>query len=117
MRNLLKTLPVCAASTFITGKNSGLSLKISGNSGKGKSSGADAFLDLIPSDMLIKGGLSDKYLYYADDLQAGSLCFVDDKDLSPPMKELVKTSITNFQKSEHHRTVINGEPSTMKTQI
>lgn len=42
-------------------------------------------------------------------MQAGSLCFVDDKELSEPMKELVKNSITNFQKPEHHRTVINGE--------
>ena len=60
--------------------------------------------------MLIKGGLSDKYLYYSNDMQAGSVCFVDDKDPSPPMKELMKNSITNFQKTEHHRTVINGEP-------
>lgn len=105
-----ETLPVCAASALIIGKNSGLSEKISGGSGKGKSSAVEAFLDLIPSYMLIKGGLSDKYLFYADDMQAGSICFVDDKELSEPMKELVKSSITNFQKSEHHRTVINGEP-------
>jgi len=107
---LVDTLPVCAASTFLIGKNSGLPIKISGSSGKGKSSGVDSFLDLIPSYMLIKGGLSDKYLYYSDDMQAGSICFVDDKELSEPMKELVKNSITNFQKPEHHRTVINGEP-------
>jgi DNA primase catalytic core len=107
---LADTLPVCVASTFLIGKNSGLPIKISGSSGKGKSSGVDAFLDLIPPYMLIKGGLSDKYLYYSDDMQAGSICFVDDKELSEPMKELVKNSITNFQKPEHHRTVINGEP-------
>jgi hypothetical protein len=105
-----ETLAVCAASTFIIGKNSGLSVKISGDSGKGKSSAVEAFLDLIPSSMLIKGSLSDKYLFYTDDMQAGSICLVDDKELSEPMKELVKSSITNFQKSEHHRTVINGEP-------
>lgn len=107
---LVETLPVCAASTFITGKNSGLPIKITGYSGKGKSSGSDSFLELVPSYMVIKGGLSDKYLYYAEDLQAGSICFVDDKELSPSLQELVKNSITNFQNPEHYRTVINGEP-------
>ena len=93
---LVETLPVCVASTFIVGKNSGLSMKISGGSGKGKYAGANTFTELVPPYLLIKGGLSDKYLYYSDDMQAGSLCFVDDKELSEPMKELVKNQLFPF---------------------
>jgi len=105
-----QTLIACAGSTFIVGKNAGLHFKPSGESGKGKTSGVDTFLDQLPPSMIIRGGLSDKYIYYGDDINAGSICFVDDRDLSDNLKEVVKNSISNFQKPEFHRTVINGTP-------
>ncbi len=103
-----QTLLACAGSTFITGKNAGLHFKPSGESGKGKTSGVDTYLNQLPPSMIIRGGLSDKYIYYGDDINAGSICFVDDRDLSDNLKEVVKNSISNFQTPEYHRTVIQG---------
>lgn len=105
-----KTLPVCAASAFVIENNDGLHFKPSGESGKGKTSGIDAFLNLLPPAMVVRGGISDKHVYYAgNEIRAGSIVFMDDRELSDNLKGVVKNSISNFQKPEPHRTVIDGK--------
>jgi DNA primase catalytic core len=105
-----KTLPVCVASTFIVGDNAGLSVIITGPSGKGKSKAVNDYFDLLPPSMAIKAGFSDKYLYYSDTILPGSISFLDDRELSPAAIELCKNSMTNFQVPIEYKTVINGEP-------
>lgn len=105
-----KTLPVCAASAFVIENNDGLHFKPSGESGKGKTSGIDAFLDLLPPAMVVRGGISDKYIYYAGkEIRDGSIIFMDDRELSDNLKGVVKNSISNFQNPEAHKTVIDGK--------
>lgn len=105
-----KTLLVCAASTLATGANGGLHFKPSGESGKGKTSGIDTFLQLLPPSMIVRGGISDKYIYYAgDEINDGSIIFMDDRDLTDNLKGVVKNSISNFQSPEAHKTVLDGK--------
>lgn len=106
-----KTLPLCAISTMILGENKGLHFKQSGESGKGKTSGIDSFLSLLPPSMVIRGSISDKYVYYSpeEDITDGSLIFIDDRELSESLKGVVKTSVSNYQNPEAHRTVIDGK--------
>ncbi len=105
-----KTLLVCAASTLVVGANGGLHFKPSGESGKGKTSGVDAFLNLLPPSMIVRGGISDKYIYYAgEEINDGSIIFMDDRDLSDNLKGVVKNSISNFQNPEAHKTVLDGK--------
>jgi DNA primase len=104
-------LPLAVASTLITGANYGIHLKISGNSGKGKSDAVNKFLSkILPEGMAIRSGMSDKYLYYTKTILSGSAVSVDDKTLSTNLQEIVKNTVTNFQKPESYRTVIDGEP-------
>lgn len=106
-----KALTVCASSTLVVGANEGLHFKPSGESGKGKTSGIDTFLNLLPSAMVVRGGISDKYIYYAkDEISDGSIIFMDDRDLSDNLKGVVKNSISNFQNPEAHKTVLDGKP-------
>ena len=105
-----KTLPVCAASAFITGNNAGLPLIIIGPSGKGKSDAVNDFFDLLPPSIALRTGFSDKYLYYSNDILPGSVSFLDDKELTGAFKELAKNLQTNFQVPVEYRTVIDGEP-------
>ncbi|WP_292379182.1 toprim domain-containing protein [Methanosarcina sp. UBA289] len=105
-----KTLPVCVASAYIIGDNAGLSLIITGPSGKGKSNAVNDFFDLLPPGIAVRSGFSDKYLYYSESILPGSISFLDDRELSPQMKEFCKNSMTNFQKPAVWGTVINGEP-------
>lgn len=106
-----KILPLVAISTLILGDNSGLHFKQSGDSGKGKTSGIDAFLKLVPPSMVIRGSISDKYVYYSpeEDIRDGSIIFIDDRELSESLKGVVKTAVSNFQNPEPHRTVIDGK--------
>jgi hypothetical protein len=110
-----KTLLTCATSTMILGHNSGIHFKPSGASGKGKTSAIDTFLELLPPSMIVRGGISDKYLYYAEDeINDGSIIFMDDRELNPELKDLVKTSTSNFQEPETHHTIVDKKPRAFK---
>ena len=110
-----RSLAVCATSTFVVEENDGLHFKPSGESGKGKTSGIDAFLNLLPPSMVVRGGISDKYIYYAEsEIKDGSIIFMDDRLLSENLKGVVKNSISNFRNPEPHRTVIDGKAVTYK---
>jgi|GEM_PF-2222456 len=110
-----RSLAVCATSTLVAEENDGLHFKPSGESGKGKTSGIDAFLNLLPPSMVVRGGISDKYIYYAEnEIKDGSIIFMDDRLLSENLKGVVKNSISNFRNPESHRTVIDGKAVTYK---
>lgn len=110
-----KTLLACATSTMILGHNSGIHFKPSGASGKGKTAAINAFLELLPPSMIVRGGISDKYLYYAEDeINDGSIIFMDDRELSSELKGLVKTSTSNFQEPEMHHTIVDKQSRAFK---
>lgn len=65
--------------------------------------------------MVVRGSISNKYVYYAkDEINDGSIIFIDDRKLSADLEGFVKTSISNFQEPEEHKTVIDGKPAQFK---
>lgn len=105
-----KTLLTCAASTMVLGRNGGLHFKPSGESGKGKTSGIDSLFQLLPRCMYIRGSISDKFIFYAgDEIGDGTLLFMDDRRMSPNLEDVVKNTVSNYQRPEKHRTVIDGK--------
>ncbi|WP_425515767.1 hypothetical protein [Methanofollis formosanus] len=83
----------------------GLHVAISGISGKGKTHTCETMLDLIPKAFQITGTVSDKALYYHDDLRPGSVFLFDDVSLSDDMQELLKNATTRFREPIEHRTL------------
>uniref|UniRef100_UPI0037424640 hypothetical protein n=1 Tax=Methanofollis aquaemaris TaxID=126734 RepID=UPI0037424640 len=83
----------------------GLHVAISGISGKGKTHTCETMLDLIPKAFQITGTVSDKALYYHDDLRSGSVFLFDDVSLSDDMQELLKSATTRFREPIEHRTL------------
>jgi energy-coupling factor transporter ATP-binding protein EcfA2 len=65
----------------------GLHVAISGNSGKGKSHACTTMLNLIPESHRMTGTVSNKALYYADDLRPGTVILFDDTSLSDDLQE------------------------------
>ncbi|MDE4907745.1 hypothetical protein L0665_03850 [Methanogenium marinum] len=83
----------------------GLHVSISGNSGKGKTHACNAMGHLLPEEYRIKGTLSDKALFYDDDLRPGTVLLFDDIGLSDDMQELLKSATANFREPIVHRTL------------
>ena len=83
----------------------GLHVSISGNSGKGKSHACTAMLNLIPESHRMTGTVSNKALYYADDLQPGTVILFDDTSLSDDLQEVLKSATSSFHEPIEHRTV------------
>ncbi len=83
----------------------GLHVAISGNSGKGKTHACTTMLDLIPEDYRLKGTVSNKALYYADDLRPGTVILFDDTTLSDDLQEVLKSATSSFHEPIVHRTV------------
>lgn len=83
----------------------GLHVSISGESGKGKSHAIDTMRTLIPPKYRIEGRVSDKALFYMEDLQPGTVITLDDVSLSDQMQEILKGVTTSFQKPFPYRTV------------
>ncbi|PKL58600.1 MAG: hypothetical protein CVV33_10625, partial [Methanomicrobiales archaeon HGW-Methanomicrobiales-4] len=83
----------------------GLHVSISGESGKGKSHAIDTMRTLIPPKSRIEGRVSDKALFYMEDLQPGTVITLDDVSLSDQMQEVLKGVTTSFQKPFPYRTV------------
>jgi len=83
----------------------GLHVMISGESGKGKSHAIDTMRTLIPPDSKIEGRVSDKALFYMEDLRPGTVITLDDVSLSDQMQEILKGVTTSFQKPFPYRTV------------
>nr|WP_319539612.1 hypothetical protein [uncultured Methanospirillum sp.] len=83
----------------------GLHVSISGESGKGKSHTMDTMRSLIPPEFRIEGRMSDKALFYMEDLNPGTVITLDDVSLSDQMQEILKGVTTSFQKPFPYRTV------------
>ena len=95
----------CAVASTYMLNSSGLNIKPSGESGKGKSDGAKKFLHLLPDHMKIIGSLSGKAMFYDDSLKIGTVIYTDDVLLNEDIVSTIKQATTNFQEETLHRTV------------
>ncbi len=103
-RTVAESLAMSIASQSVENTN-GLHVAISGNSGKGKTHACTTMQNLIPEAYRLKGTVSDKALYYDDDLQAGTVLLFDDVALSDDLQEVLKSATTNFREPIEHRTL------------
>ncbi|PWR72566.1 hypothetical protein [Methanospirillum lacunae] len=83
----------------------GLHVSITGESGKGKSHAIETMKSLVPKKFRLEGRMSDKALFYMEDLCAGSVISLDDVSLSDQMQEVLKGVTSSFQKPFLYRTV------------
>ena len=83
----------------------GLHVSISGNSGKGKTHACNAMVRLLPEAYRMTGTVSDKALFYYDDLRPGTVLLFDDVTLSDDMQEVLKSATANFRAPIIHRTL------------
>jgi hypothetical protein len=83
----------------------GLHVAISGNSGKGKTHACNTMLSLLPEEFRMKGTVSNKALYYHDQLRPGSVLLFDDVSLSDDLQEILKAATASFREPIEHRTV------------
>lgn len=103
-RIVAECLAMSVASQSVANTN-GLHVAISGNSGKGKSHACGAMLDLVPEAYKMTGTVSNKALYYADDLRPGTVILFDDTTLSDDLQEVLKSATSSFHEPIEHRTV------------
>jgi len=83
----------------------GLHVSISGESGKGKSHAIETMKRLVPPEFCIEGRMSDKALFYMEELRPGSIITLDDVSLSEQMQEILKGVTSSFQRPFPYRTV------------
>ena len=98
----------CLIMSFASRKvinSNGLHVLVTGESGKGKSHAFDTMIQHIPPECRLDGRLSDKALFYAEDLREGSAICLDDVGLSEKMQETLKGVTTSFKKPFIYRTV------------
>jgi len=103
-RTVAECLAMSIASQSVA-NTKGLHVAISGNSGKGKSHACVTMLNLIPADYKLTGTVSNKALYYADDLRPGTVILFDDTSLSDDLQEVLKSATSSFHEPIEHRTV------------
>ncbi|HNQ32652.1 MAG TPA: hypothetical protein PKJ93_02630, partial [Methanoculleus sp.] len=103
-RTVAECLVMSLASQSVENTN-GLHVAVSGNSGKGKTHACTTMQDLIPDAYKLKGTVSDKALYYDDDLRPGTAFLFDDVTLSDDLQEVLKSATANFREPIMHRTV------------
>jgi len=103
-RTVAESLSISVVSRSVENTN-GLHVAISGNSGKGKTHACTTMLNLLPETSRLKGTVSDRALYYDDDLRAGTVFLFDDVTLSPDLQDLLKSSTSNFREPIEHRTL------------
>ncbi|MDE4907303.1 hypothetical protein L0665_01535 [Methanogenium marinum] len=103
-RTVAECLLMSVASQSVE-NTSGLHVSISGNSGKGKTHACNAMVRLLPEEYRLTGTVSDKALFYYDDLRPGTVLLFDDVTLSDDMQELLKSATANFREPIKHRTL------------
>ncbi|MDX8551224.1 hypothetical protein KHC33_12740 [Methanospirillum sp. J.3.6.1-F.2.7.3] len=101
---LVQCLIMSFASRSVVNSN-GLHVLVTGESGKGKSHAFDTMIRHIPPHSRLDGRMSDKALFYVEDLRAGTAICLDDVSLSETMQETLKGVTTSFQKPFVYRTV------------
>jgi hypothetical protein len=95
---------VAIVSTMIS-NTSGLHIKPSGRSGKGKSDAIVSFLHLLPTEKKLIGSLSGKSLFYKPNLNAGTIIFSDDINLNDDIIATIKQTTSSYQTEYHHTSV------------
>ncbi|MEI6841935.1 MAG: hypothetical protein WCK53_11750, partial [Methanomicrobiales archaeon] len=85
--------------------NNGLHVSVSGESGKGKSDTFNKILLQVPERFRLEGAMSNKALFFMDDLKPGTVIVFDDKLLSEDMQEILKGATSSFKKPINYRTV------------
>lgn len=83
----------------------GLHVSVSGESGKGKSHAFSTLIRQVPERHQLSGSMSNKALFYIDNLQPGTVIMLDDTSLSEDMSEILKGVTTSFKKPFIYRTV------------
>jgi hypothetical protein len=82
----------------------GLHVCPTGDSGKGKSDSASAFLRLLPDDAKMQGSITSKALFYHG-IAPGSAIIFDDFAVSEDLREVLKNATSNFQHGLKHYTL------------
>ena len=103
-RTVAECLTMSLASQSVENTN-GLHVAVSGNSGKGKTHACSTMQSLIPAAYKLKGTVSNKALYYDDDLRPGTVLLFDDVSLSDDLQEVLKSATANFREPIEHRTL------------
>jgi len=101
---IAECLVMSLASRSVANTN-GLHVSVTGESGKGKSHAFATMLRQVPDRYRLEGAMSNKALFYIDDLQPGSVIVFDDRALSEEMAEILKGVTTSFRKPFVYRTV------------
>ncbi len=83
----------------------GLHVSVTGESGKGKSHAFTTLLQQVPKRFRLAGRMSNKALFYVENLQPGSVIVFDDTTLSEDMAEILKGVTTSFREPFLYRTV------------
>lgn len=83
----------------------GLHVSVSGESGKGKSHAFSTLIRQVPERHQLSGSMSNKALFYIENLQPGTVIVLDDTSLSDDMSEILKGVTTSFRKPFIYRTV------------
>ncbi len=83
----------------------GLHVYVTGESGKGKSSGMTAMLRQAPEEYRLAERMSNKALYYSDDINPGTVLLLDDIALSDELQEVLKETTSKFAEPVRMRTV------------
>ena len=83
----------------------GLHVSVTGESGKGKSHAFTTLLQQVPERFRLAGRMSNKALFYIENLQPGSAIVFDDTTLSEDMAEILKGVTTSFREPFLYRTV------------
>ena len=83
----------------------GLHVSVSGESGKGKTNTFDTMLLQVPERFRLEGAMSNKFLFYKDDMVPGTAIVFDDKNLSEEMQEILKGATSSFREPIKYRTV------------
>ena len=103
-RTVAECLVMSLASQSVENTN-GLHVSVSGNSGKGKSHACTTMLRQVPAAYRLAGTVSNKALYYHDDLCPGTVFLFDDVSLSDDLQEVLKSATANFRERIEHHTV------------
>ena len=83
----------------------GLHVSVTGESGKGKSHAFGTMLRQVPPNLKLDGRMSDKALFYIEDIRPGSVIALDDTALSEQMRGILKGVTTSFQEPFKYHTV------------
>jgi len=83
----------------------GLHVSVTGESGKGKSHAFSKMLLQVPGRFRLSGRMSNKALFYLENLVPGMVIVLDDTTLSDEMQEVLKGVTTSFKEPFEYRTV------------